>query len=64
MTLSPDTITLCLDLLSGVSVPVTLPDAEAKMRSLVAARRELLAELELKTNVAKGDQMTSSADMT
>lgn len=64
MTLSPDTITLCLELLSGVSVPVTLPDAEDKMRSLVAARRELLAELELKTNVAKGDQMTSSADMT
>jgi hypothetical protein len=45
MNLSPGTISLCLELLSGVSVPVTMPDAEAKMRSLVTARQELLAAL-------------------
>jgi hypothetical protein len=43
--ISSDTIDLCLELLSTVSVPVTLPDAEAKMQRLVAARRELLAAL-------------------
>jgi len=45
MTISQDTITLCLDLLSGVSVPVTVPDAETKMARLTAAHRELLAAL-------------------
>ncbi len=45
MNLSPDTISLCLELLAQVSVPVTVPDAEAKMSRLVAARAELLAAL-------------------
>lgn len=45
MALKPDTISLCLELLSTVSVPVTLPDAEAKMSRLVAARQDLLAAL-------------------
>lgn len=44
--MSPDTITLCLELLEQVSVPVTVPDAEAKMARLVAARQELLAALD------------------
>lgn len=52
MNLSQDTIALCLELLSTVSVPVTLPDAEAKMARLVAARRELLAALPGKEYVA------------
>lgn len=43
MNLSPDTINACLELLSQVSVPVTAPDAEAKMAVLVSARQELLA---------------------
>ena len=43
--MSPETINICLELLAGVSVPVTVPDAEAKMRSLVAAHNELLAAL-------------------
>jgi hypothetical protein len=41
--ISNDTINLCLQLLGGVSVPIMLPDAEAKMQRLVAARQELLA---------------------
>jgi len=43
MNISHDTISLCLELLAGVSVPVTVPDAEAKMSRLVAARQELIA---------------------
>jgi hypothetical protein len=41
--ISPNTINLCLELLATVSVPVTAPDAEAKMSALVAAHQELLA---------------------
>ena len=43
MNISHDTISLCLELLAGVSVPVTVPDAEAKMSRLVAVRQELIA---------------------
>lgn len=46
MNLSPETIGICLQLVSGVSVPVTVPDAEAKMSALAAAHRELLAALD------------------
>lgn len=44
-TISPDTINLCLEMLSTVSVPITLPDAEAKMKSFVTGRQELLTAL-------------------
>lgn len=43
MTVSPETINLCLELLSQVSVPSTLPDAVEKMQIIVTAREELLA---------------------
>jgi hypothetical protein len=42
---SPETITLCLELLAQVSVPPTVPDAVDKMQRLVDARQELLAAL-------------------
>ena len=45
MEISHDTINLCLELLSTVSVPVTAPDAVDKMTRIVAARQELLAAL-------------------
>jgi hypothetical protein len=45
MAISPTTLNICLELLSQVSVPVTLPDAEARMQRLVAAHQELLAAL-------------------
>lgn len=41
----PETLRICLDLLNGVSVPVHLPDATDKMAALVAAREDILAEL-------------------
>ena len=45
MNLSPETIGLCLELISNLNVPVTAPDAEGQMRRLVTARQELLAAL-------------------
>lgn len=48
--ISHDTRGLCLELLSGVSVPVVLPDGSAnlhgpeKMRQLVSAHQELLSD--------------------
>lgn len=44
--ISPDTITLCLELLDTISVPVNLPDGDEKWARLRAARQELLAALD------------------
>jgi hypothetical protein len=45
MNISAQTISLCLELISSVSVPVGADDAEIRMARLVAARRELIGAL-------------------
>lgn len=42
--LSNDTIDLCLEIIGSLSVPVTAPDATAKMDRLTRAHAELLTE--------------------